>query len=558
MKPTRVAVLWPLVDQPRQRALGEFRDDELASSLAPRGRLGRMLAAGAAAAQPDSPCEQPVTLPTGVAAAPSRCEGTPVTFAVDPDLLLAAKAMQAAYTVREDGKSSKHQPVAAAGPWLTQLADAAEATGLLALPYGDPDVTAMSRGTDVRFRDDLSLAGALSRSAVAETVRVTPLQTVAWPPAGVVTPAAADALSRGGARALVLDPSAYEQLDSEPSRTPSARTLLPSSSGTDLEGLVADPYLSDLVTGELAAQVGSRLAEQRFLAETAIVAAEAPSLSRTLVIAPERRGDLDQTAATAALRDLGRVPWLCPVSLAAVAQDEEQCASTTVPVAVPEPQDRGQLRTSAAGELSPDYLGAVSTERQRAVQLTEAVLTDTADPPVTAMKAQLRRAVARAESSAWRSEGTGAGEALKELRQDLDDQVGQVVLRGGQVLLTSSSGTIQVGLTNNLNVPVTVRVRFEARTLGLLTKETGLIEVAPDTTVPVNVRATAQRSGRFFVDAHVVDRNGQDFGQPTVVSLRSTRYGRTALALTIGGAGVLLIAAAARLVRRAVRRSTAG
>jgi hypothetical protein len=466
--------------------------------------------------------------------------------------------MKAAYTVLEDGESRKHQAVPAVGTWLSKLTSAAQVTGLIGLPYGDPDVTAMSRGTDVSFRDDLSLAGVLSRSAVADTVGVTPLQTVAWPPAGVVTPAAADALSRGGARALVLDTSAYEQLDSEPSRAPSARTLLPSSSGTDLEGLVADPYLSDLVTGELAAEVGSRLAEQRFLAETAIVAAEAPSLSRTLVIAPDRRGDLDLTAATAALRDLGRVPWLCPVSLAAVAQDEEQCTSSTTAVAVPEPQDRGQLRTARTGELAQEYLDAVATERQRAVQLTDAVLTDTPDPAVTAMKAQLRRAVARAESSAWRSDGAEAQKALNELREDLDDEVGQVVLRGGQVLLTSSSGTIQVGLTNNLDVPVTVRVRFKSRTLGLLTKETGLIQVAPATTVPVNVRATAQRSGRFFVDAHVVDRNGGDFGQPTVVSLRSTRYGRTALALTIGGAGVLLIAAAARLLRRALRRRTPG
>ena len=480
-----------------------------------------------------------------------------MTFAVDPDLLLAAQAMKTSYSVLDGGKSQQHQPVPGAGAWLTDLAAAAEASGLIALPYGDPDVTAMSRGADVGFRDDLSLAGVLSRSAVAATLRVTPLQTVAWPPAGVVTPAAADALSRGGARALVLDTSAYEQLDSEPSRTPSARTLLPSSSGTDLEGLVADPYLSDLVTGELAADVGSRLAEQRFLAETAIVAAEAQSLSRTLVIAPERRGDLDLKAATAALRDLGRVPWLCPVSLAAVAQDEEQCASTS-PTGVPEPLDRGQLRTSRTGELSADYLGAVSTERQRAVQLTDAVLSDTAAPAVTAMKAQLRRAVARAESSAWRADGSGAGEALEELREDLDDQIGQVVLRGGQVLLTSSRGTIQVGLTNNLDVPVKVRVRFKARTAGLKEQESGEIEVPPATTVPVNVRATAERSGRFFVDAHIVDRLGKDFGQPTVISLRSTRYGRTALALTIGGAGVLLIAAAARLLRRALRRRAAG
>jgi hypothetical protein len=551
VQPTRVAVVWPLVDRPHQRALGTFRDDDLAASLSKGGRLDRMLTAGAAAATAQSPCEERV-LPGGPQA---RCVPVPLTWAVDPDVLLAAKAMTSSYSLEHQGKTGKHPAVPAASSWLSRLAQAAGASSLLALPYGDPDVTAMSRPTDVGFRDDLSLDAALSRSAVAETLSATPLQSVAWPPAGVVTPAAADALNRSGAKALVLDQSAYDQPDGEPSRAPSARTLLPSSSGTPIEGLVADPYLSDLVTGELAADVGSRLAEQRFLAETAIVAAEAPSLSRTLVIAPERRGDLDVTAATGALRDLGRVPWLCPVSLADVAQDAEQCAGGSTSSAVPEPADRGALRTSRVGELSQGYLGAVATERQRAVQLTDAVLTDTADARVTTMKAQLRRAVARAESSSWREDGRGANEALAVLRRDLDDLIGQVVVRGGQVLLTSSSGTLQVSITNNLDVPVTLRVRFAPRTLGLVTHSSGLVDVAPDTLVPVNIRATAQRSGQFFVDAHLVDRNGDDFGQPTVINLRSTRYGRLALALTLGSAGVLLIAAAFRLVRRAVRRA---
>jgi hypothetical protein len=553
VQPTRVAVLWPVADRPHQRALGTFRDDELDSALSSQGRLGRAVSAAAAAATPA--CERVLATPAGVVAPAARCEPTRVTYAVDPDLLLAARALTGTHSVEADGKTSKRPAVPAATSWLNALGRAAADSTLIALPYGDPDVTAMSRGGDARMRDDLSLAGVLSRNAVAETLSVTPLPTVAWPPAGVVTPAAADALSRGGARALVLDPSAYDQLDSEPSRVPSARTLLPSSSGSDLEGLVADPYLSDLVTGELAADLGSRLAEQRFLAETAIVAAEAPSLSRTLVIAPERRGDLDVTATTGALRDLGRVPWLCPVSIAAVAQDQEQCA-TGAPRSVPDPEDRGALRTSITSELSQSYLRAVSTERQRAVQLTDAVLTDTAEPAVTALKAQLRRAVARAESSAWRADGEGADVALRVLRKDLNDLVGQVVVRGGQVLLTSASGTIQVSITNSLDVPVTVRVRFEARTLGLVATQSPLVEVAPDTLVPVNIRTTAQRSGRFFVDAHLVDRNGDDFGQPTVVNLRSTRYGRTALALTLGSAGVLLIAAAVRVVRRTLRHRT--
>ena len=109
------------------------------------------------------------------------------------------------------------------------------------------------------------------------------------------------------------------------------------------------------------------------------------------------------------------------------------------------PEDRGPLRTAHAGELSQRYLGA-DDRATAGVQLADAVLTDTADPAVTALKARLRRAVARAESSDWRADPAGADVALRVLRKDLDALAGKVVLRGGQVLLTSASGTVQVSV----------------------------------------------------------------------------------------------------------------
>jgi hypothetical protein len=121
------------------------------------------------------------------------------------------------------------------------------------------------------------------------------------------------------------------------------------------------------------------------------------------------------------------------------------------------------------------------------------------------------------------------------------------------VLLTSATGDIQVNVDNRLDVPVKLRVRFEARTLGLETTPSRLVEVPALTTVPVQIRAQAQRTGEFFVDAQLEDRNGGAFGEPTVINLRSTGYGRVALSLTLGAALVLLVAAAVRVARRALR-----
>lgn len=560
---TRVAVLWPLVDQPHQGTDATFQDDDLAASLSRSGRLGRLLATGHAAQTRQ--CDGPAHFPDGSTrpaqlGVPARCEPTPVTYAIDPDLLSAARTMTEPYKVRAKDKTNGGTGQGAATEWLALLKQELTHSRLLALPYADPDVTALNRRPDGSgFHDDLSLAWLLRRDAISQTLGTTPLESVAWPPAGVVTRDASDFYAGNGAHALVLDSTAYGQPDSEPDRTPSARTALATSKlGKPLEGLVTDDYLSQLVTGSLASELGPRLAEQRFLAETAIIAAERPGQSRTLVIAPDRRGDVVVGAAAAAIQDLGRVPWLCPVSLAAVAADNERCAGRP-DAATPAAEDRGPLRTASTGELTPTYLSKVARDRARAGQLTDAVLAEKPQAPVADMKARLRRAVARAESSAWRSDPSAGTASERLLSDEVERLTKKVVVRGGQVLLTSTKGSIQVSLENTLAVPVQVKVRFTARTLGLLTAESGLVEVDPGHAVPVSVRAEAQKSGQFYVDAQIVDRNGYDFGQAltgqrATINVRSTRYGRLALAVTIGGAGVLLVAAGVRIVRRALGR----
>ena len=565
VQPTRVAVVWPLVDRPHQLTDGTFAEDDLASTLAAAGRLDRLLSAGmAAATRQCEPSVQPtptvLPLPGARPPTPARCEPVPVTYAVDPDLVQAAADMTAPYRVLADGKTVPGTGQQAARDWLAKLKRAVPSGALLALPYGDPDVAAMTRGLDSSFKDDISLGIALARTTVAKNLGTPVVETVAWPPAGVVTPDAVELLSRAGARALVLDNSTFGQTEGEPARTPSARTLLPSTIGPTVQGLVADEQLSRLVLGASGLEGGSRLAEQRFLAETAVIALQAPSLSRTLLIAPERRGDLDAAAATASLRDLGRVPWLCPVTLAAVAAESERCVDRPLAL-TPKAEDRGALRTATAGELSPPYLTQVGEQRDKAAQLTDAVLTDdgsdSEQQEVTQMKAELRRSIARAESSYWREDAAGASRSLARLKQDVRSRVGAIVVRGGQVLLTSSSGSLQVSVENNLAVPVKVRVRFQARTLGLEIASSEEVEVLPRRAVPVSVRATAQKSGQFLVDAVLVDQNGKQFGEASSVTVRSTRYGRLALGLTLAGAGVLVAAAGIRLVRRARHRTTA-
>ena len=561
VRPLRVAVLWPLVDQPRRGPRDVMVDDQLATTLAPAGRLGQLLAGarGGETGQCDGVAHGPPMLDAGKPAVRPpvrRCEGVPVTYAVDPDLLDTVKAMTKAYDVQAGGRIRSGTGTAAATRWLGELNAALTSSSVLALPYADPDVEALTR--DSRGKNDIAVAQKVGAAVVREVTGATPLSTVAWPPAGTVSTAAMDALLVGGAHALVLDPSAYDGPAVELNHTLGTQAVLPpSAAGEAVTGLVVDRELSDLLTSERTAGLGPRLAEQRWLTESAIIAAELPGSSRTLLLAPPRRGQVPAPVAAAALRDLGRLPWLCPVQLADVAAGRDRCAADP-PAATTHstPEPRGDARIAPnSTELSSGLLTRVARERDTAVQLVEAILKPSDSASRT--NSRLRRAVARAESSAWRAAPDGdaaAGRRMANLlSNDVADLVGHVKVRGKPLLLTSTKGTLSVSVENTLDVPIAVRVRFFSSTATLSTKETGLIQVRPGTAQQASVRAAARKSGRFVVFAQLMDRNEQRFEDPAEVDVRSTRYGRIALAVTGLAAGVLLAAAGVRIVRRALR-----
>jgi hypothetical protein len=533
-RPTRVAVLWPLVDVPHLNAKGTLADHDLGELLAPTGRLARLLDSARSAQL--RVCEPAVTAPGARPPLASRCDPVQVTFAVDPELIDAAQVLSSS----NDAKAS------VAASWLESLRAAGLDGRVVALPYADPDVSALARSA--RTKDDIANASRLAVEVVQQVLRTSPVTSVAWPPPGPITPAAADALALGNARAFVLDPSVYDEDTAPLNPTPSAHALFTTSAtGAELQSLVIDPDLSTLLTQ--SSPYGNRVAEQRFLAETAMVAATKPSLSRTLVLAPPRRATVPG-AATEELRDLGRVPWLCPVMLADVAARTETCPRESGPPA--EPLDRGEVRSDSSDELGAGYLAAVARDRDRATQLTDAVLS--AAPAfgssVATLKGRLRRAVARAESSAGRDDPSIALRTSADLHSEVERLSSQVVVRGGRSLLTSTKGRLSVSVENTLTMPVQLRVRFTSKTATLTNAETGLVTVQPGHAVQASVQAKAQRSGQFVVFARLIDRDGRAFGPETEIIVRSTRFSRAALAVTFAAFGVLLVAAAVRIVLR--------
>jgi hypothetical protein len=327
-------------------------------------------------------------------------------------------------------------------------------------------------------------------------------------------------------------------------------------------GLVADAGLSALL--EAAPGQSARLAQQRWLVETALIAAEKPNDGRTLLVVPPRRGSLDPAVVGGALLDTGRLPWMCAVSLAQVVDRTEACPGAEQPSH--DTDQRGRLVPSsddgelpeALRPLSTDVVTAAAELHDRSAQFTGAVLAGGNDQ-AAASRRRLQRALLRAVSSAWREEPAGATRFAVLLRDDLDSLFGRIVLRTGKVLLTSESSKLQVAVINELDQPVRVQVQLTAPSSARLsTPGPVLVEIAARTTAPVVFDATTLTSGRFVVRAELLDQDGVPFGPAQEMRVRSTRYGSIALAVTGIAAAVLLVAAGVRITRRALGRGKRG
>jgi hypothetical protein len=182
------------------------------------------------------------------------------------------------------------------------------------------------------------------------------------------------------------------------------------------------------------------------------------------------------------------------------------------------------------------------------------LVTGTDDQAAT--KARLLRARGRAASAAWRDQPAAGRRMLELLAKDVALQRGQVRLLGEPVLLTGSSGTIELAVENRLDQPVNVGVRLdETGSARLSSTGTGVQTIPAGRATPVQVRVEPRTSGRFVVRATLVDEDGRAFGDEIELEVRSTEYGRIALAVTGVAGAVLLVAVGARITRRAMRRS---
>jgi len=250
--------------------------------------------------------------------------------------------------------------------------------------------------------------------------------------------------SNGGIRTLVLSSGELPPVDAPFDNALDATTT---GIGTRMGVLLADSGITGVLAGASASSsAGARFAaEQNFLAETAMIAAEAPYLKRALVVAPPRRWNPSATEANALLSLTGAAPWLRPVGLSSLAAAAGHVATR---------QALPGTRVSRA-ELSADFLGQV-----RAIDSSVALYKDLLYQPSASLLDSLDAAVAATTSTAWRGPSTAGGwTALGKLANYLSDAQQKVqIITGKKILLAGASGDTPVSVQNLLPLPVEVKV----------------------------------------------------------------------------------------------------
>lgn len=567
---TAVAWLWPIAEPSHRTASGAFRDDGLADSVSSGGRLDRAL----------SVIER---LPGGLAgesteAAPAVAQVPRVALAIDPALVEELRLMAAG---PYDAGGQPGRGTEAAAAYLKRLADVAAVHPVVALPYGDVDADALTAAglPDVLTRSlpgtpegtaqdppgssrsgDAAAAGSdgatspsapqtagAARSAgaaiLSDALGVEPRTDLLWAAGGSLRPETVPVLRAGGVAQVVLGAAGLTEGDDATGytdATAAARSTVPTAGGP-LDVLVADTTLGRVVGSAEQATGGARMAEQRYLAELAVLSLQARGSSeQTVLIAPPREVDAGPEGAGAMMADTASLPWLRPATLAELSTGAASPAGDLAdPRGVPTLDPAGMVDVAAAVAVREDLAGAVVGDEDAALRSYDA-------------------AVSRAVSATRRDDPEQFRQVAAALRTMLDRGLDRVTLLApadGTYSLGSSDAPLVLTVRNDL--PMTVEVRLDVRTRGsrgLVVGDIGVQTLAPGQRSTLQVPTEVRQSGGFAVRARLTTPGGRPLGDEISLQVRSTVYGSISLIITVGAAALLGLLFLRRLVAFVLRR----
>ncbi|MGH3246960.1 MAG: DUF6049 family protein [Trebonia sp.] len=531
-KGLRTAWVWPLIDTPQQGACGQtLATSELASSVASGGRLATLLDAGSAYARTDQ-----------------------LTWAIDPALLSDVSVMTRTYFTHGNAACSgrsREDPSPAASKWLSQLQTSAADQPAFLTPYADVDVAALSHsGLEDSLKAAYRIGDTVAGQILPNTFGINstgigdgPVLKAALPVDGRADASVLTSLASDGGISTVVLSSDELSPDLAGGEDALAKTI--SGVGTSMSLLIANSRITSLLgaASPTPTQASQFALTQDFLAQTAMIAAEAPATSRSLVIAPPTGWDPSPTEANALLKVTHDAPWLHPAGLSSLAAAAAKLPSVT---RVPTGQASG-------AQLSDAYLDHVATAGA-SLSLFKGILYQ---PPARRIDS-LDAALAVTESSAWRGrDSPGGWLATSQLTAYLSDSESKVqIIASKKILLAGQSGKTPVSVQNGLREPIQVKVmaitppgsQLQVGSFDALLKVQG----GNTGTVRIPVQS-ATGIGTATVQLELATQDGSPLtwhGTSQLLSVEVTRFGRLVLIIIGCALGILVLTSAYRLRRK--------
>ena len=533
-RPLDIAWVWPLIDQPHHQVCTALTNNDLAASLAPGGRLSALLGAGEA-----NP-------------------GAHLTWVIDPALLSDVNTMTKAYQVDSGPGCSNPVPERAskaAKTWLSALRGVTAGQPTVITPYANVDVSALVHSG---LTADITSAYTMGYAVADNVLHGSFGPSIALPAGGMADLSVLTNLATAQhIGAVVLDSTEMPPANQAVFEPDDAVTSIRTPDGLTMTVLLGDHVLTgvlaagDTSSGALPASTQFAVS-QRFLAETAMIAAEAPDSDRSIVVDPPQDWSPSAALAGTLLSETTSTPWLTPTALGSLAgaPDSEHGISRQPP-----PANR-----DSPGELSGSYLSTVATVGT-ALGVYKDLLYQASTPYVQG----LEQALTATESSAWRGGGQTEGQALADkLSGFMSGEESRIqIIAAQQVPMGGSSGPVPVSVQNGSHHAIQVRLvatvvdvpdRTSQLTVG---RFQNLITVQPGQAVTLRLPVTSAPIGPTAIRLSLTTANGKPLSlPPTSLTVQSTRYGRTILFLIGAAIGVLVLTSVFRGVRRWLHQDT--
>ncbi len=528
----KVAWVWPLIDQPYRQACTALTSNDLIQSLAGGGRLGTLLTAAAQHPEAD------------------------LTLAIDPALVGDANTMTLPYQVAGPGWQPKfclgatREPASkAAASWLTTLESVIASQPAVLTPYGNTDVAALAHHG---LTAELKTAYRLGQEVAGQVLHRTFGTNMALPAGGFADQSVLTTLAATEhVTSVVLSSSEMPPANSTVFSPDDAVTSVGTGAGTPMNVLLADDTLTNLLRSANAGMSSSAefALEQQFLAQTAMIASEAPDSSRSLVVSPPETWGPSLALADSLLSETSGAPWLQPVTLNSLAGSHDSLSN----LARKRPPDT-QIRPR---ELSGGYLTQVGALDNQ-LDMYKSMLYQA--PSGYTMG--LDEAIAATESSAWRGGGAAAGQGqalVKDCTAYLNHAQGKVkIITSAEIIMAGASGVLPVNIQNNLEQNVQVKLSASVLPVAkggapplVVGRMDDVITIPAGHTVVEKIHVSSAPSGTTAIQLQLTNRNGTELPLTTAtLTVHSTRYGQDILILIAGAIGLLVLTSLFRAGRR--------